>query len=129
MWTLTLWTTAITVLAIVLAYALHRWIGVRREVLGERWADLADTFWGRVWTWAKDRWDFTVAAVVALAPVVWSAGLDTIIIVANAFSNIIPAVAGLDLSSLMISDAHKAYIQIAAALLPPLRDAIEKLRS
>lgn len=129
MWTLTLWTTILTVLVIVLAYALHRWIGVRREVLGEHWTDLADSFWARVWTWAKTRWDVTVAAVIALAPVVWSAGLDTIVIAANLLANIVPAVAGLDLSALMIPDHVKTIIQIGGALIPPLRDALEKLRN
>jgi len=115
-------------MVIVLAYALHRWIGIRRDVLGDRWTDVADSFWARTWAWIKKRWDFAVALVIAVAPVVWSTGLDIIVIAANMLAGVLPAVAGIDLSALMISDTHKAYIQLGAALLPPLRDAYEKVR-
>jgi hypothetical protein len=104
------------------AYVLHMWVGIRRDGLGR--VDAARSFWDGV----KKRWDWAVAAVIALAPVAWSAVLDIIVITANLLATVFPKVAGVDLSALMLTDAHKTLIQLSALALPPLRDAIEKMR-
>lgn len=129
MWTLTQWTVIVTALILCLAYALHRWVGIRRSVMGDRFTDRADTFWGMVWAWARRKWDLAAAAVIALAPVIWSMGLDTVVIAANLLANWLPALSGVDLSKLMISDRVQTLIQIGAVTIPPLRDAVEKLRA
>lgn len=118
MWTLTWQLVFWTLLVLVGAYALHMWIGVRRS------GDQSVTFWGTV----KKRWDLTIAFVIAAAPVAWSAILDTVVIVANFLANVFPALSGVDLSVLMLSDQHKALIQLGALLMPILRDAIQKSR-
>lgn len=128
MWTLTLWAVIATGLVLLLAYALHRWIGIRRDVMGEALAARADGFWEWLWIKAKARWDVTVAAVIAIAPVAWSVGLDTIVIIANLMANIVPALSGIDLSNLMISPEVRTVIQLVGLAAPPLRDAIEKMR-
>lgn len=124
MWTLSIWAFVVTLMLLVLTYALHRWFGIPRE----RLVSLRDSLMSRAWEWIKARWDFAVAAFMVVAPLVWSAGLDFIVIVANLSAGILPAVAGLDLSSLMISDKVRTGIQLAAIVLPPLRDAFEKVR-
>ena len=126
MWTLTLWTFTIAVLVVILAVAVHYWLMNRRNVLGDSFTDLADTFWARIWAWLKMRWDLTVAAIIAAAPTVWSAGLDTVVIVANLMADVLPGVAGLDLSFLIMPDWLRAAIPIGAAVLPPMRAAFTK---
>lgn len=123
MWTMTFSIAFFTVAVLIAAYALHAWVGIRRA--GATRAEAASTFGA----WLKARWDWAIAALLALAPVVWSVGLDTIVIAANLLANIVPAIAGLDLSSLMLTDQHKVMIQAAALVVPPIRDAIEKMRS
>lgn len=122
MWTTTWTVTLITALVLVGAYALHRWVGIRRG--GASRAEAARTFGEAI----RKRWDWAVAAVIALAPVLWSVAIDVIVIGANLLANVVPAVAGVDLSALMLTDFHKALIQVSALALPPLRDAIEKMR-
>lgn len=126
MWTLGFWAFVVTIMVLVLVYSLHRWIGIKRddEATAPKRAPLLE----KLLVWAKARWDFTAAALIALAPVLWSAGLDSIVIVANLLANVFPAIAGVDLSKLMIPDNVRTYIQIGAVALPPLRDAIEKIR-
>lgn len=118
--------TVVTILMVALAYALHRWIGVRREHLDPRFSD--DTSIGKAWIWAKSRWDFVIAAFVTILPVIWSSSLDIIVIVANLLASWAPSLASLDLSNLMITDRTKLYIQMAGVMLPPIRDVIEKAR-
>lgn len=120
MWTTT-WTVAlITALVLLGAYSLHRWVGIRRG--GASRAEAARTFGEAI----KKRWDWALAAVLALAPVVWSIGLDSIVILANLLATVVPTMAGADLSFLMLSNEQKGWISASALALPPIRDALEK---
>lgn len=129
MWTLTFWTITITVLVIALSYSIHRWIGIRRDKLGDAAAARADGFWEWFLAKAKARWDVTTAAVIAAAPVLWSVVIDGAMITVNLLATLFPALAGQDWSALMITDKHKAYISLGALVVPLLRDAIEKMRA
>jgi hypothetical protein len=129
MWTLTIQVAVITALIIVVAYSIHRWIGIKRDKLGDAAAAGTDSFLGWFWAKAKARWDVTIAAVIAVAPVVWTAGLDTFVIAANLFSTIYPAVQGVDLSALMLSDQTKTWMSLGGVVVPILRDAVEKAKA
>lgn len=125
MWTLSLWTTSIAVLVIILSFALHQWLVFRRANLTE-FSELADTFWAKVWAWLKERWDVSIAAIIAAMPTLWSAGLDTFVILVNLLADIFPGMAGLDLSKLIIPDWLRASIPIGSILLPALRTAFTR---
>lgn len=118
MWTLSWYAVGFTALFLLLAYALHRW-GLVERYQARR---------AGIKAWIKEKWDWAAAAVITLAPVVWSFGLDAIVFTANFLANIIPALAGVDLSFLMISPEIRMGIQAGGVLLPLIRDAIEKAR-
>lgn len=118
MWTLSVWAFVITGLFLVLAYATHRWGLVQRY----------QTQRAGIKAWLKVKWDWAAAAIITIAPVVWSFSLDAIVFTANFMATFIPALAGVDLSKFMISADTRLLIQAGGVLLPLIRDSIEKAR-
>jgi hypothetical protein len=81
----------------------------------------SEAFWQRKFEWMKVRWDLMVAAFMAMLPLLWNGLLDATIAISHLLADLLPAVAGLDLSELIMPAWLKTTIQIGAAVLPPLR--------
>lgn len=104
-----------TVLTFVV-WAYFRWV---RPEIEDTWA--FHGFHGKVVPWLKARWDIVASFVVAMAPIVWNGGLDLIIFLALLLADVVPVLAGMDLSALVIPAEYKIWIQIAGAIITPAR--------
>lgn len=83
--------------------------------------DDADTRWQKLRAWVRQRWDIVAAAAVALLPIIWNGALDGVIAVSLLLADIIPAVAGLDLSEWVMPAWVKTSIQVGGAVIPVIR--------
>jgi hypothetical protein len=114
----------ITLLIIVVIMSLYAW-KVRPYLRTKPGFSVlymrADGFWAALWAWLKVRWDIASAAFIALLPILWNGILDLLIAVSLVLADVLPAVAGLDLSALVMPAWLKTSIQVGAALLPVLR--------
>lgn len=84
----------------------------------------ADSFWAAVGTWLKVRWDIAVAAALAAFPILWNGALDGIVAISLFLGDALPALAGIDLSALVLAPWLKTTIQVGAALVPAVRAAL-----
>lgn len=114
----------ITVLVLALIFALYAWQVrpmLRRRPEFNGFFDYADTRWQRIGIWIKLRWDVVAAGAVALFPILWNGALDAIVGVSILGADLLPAIAGIDLSELVMAPWLKTSIQIGAAVLPVIR--------
>lgn len=119
------WQALVWLLAALLALTLYVW--KVRPVLAARpefheFYELADTRWKRIYAWLKLRWDVSVSAAIMAAPSIWNGVLDAIIWVSINLADVLPAIAGLDLSSLLLSPRTETIIRLLAAVLPFVRE-------
>lgn len=113
------------VLSLVAAIYVY-WVRPRLQNQFADFYSLADGFWGRLWRWCKTRWDVAWAVVIAAFPILWNGVLDAAIAVSLLLADVLPAIAGLDLSTLVLPPWLKTMIQIGAAVLPAIRGAMLK---
>lgn len=82
---------------------------------------LADTQLSRLYEWIKIRWDVALAGVLASLPSVWNGILDGIIYLSIHLADVLPAIAGADLSGLVIPEGWQIALRISAAVVPVIR--------
>jgi hypothetical protein len=114
----------IWLLAALTALALYLWrvrpyLAARPEF--HEFYALADTRWRRVYAWLKIRWDLSVGAIVMALPSLWNGALDLLIALSLLLADIVPALAGLDLSALLLPGWLETVIRVAGALIPIIR--------
>lgn len=80
------------------------------------------------WAWMKVRWDVTAGVVLAALPTLWNAVLDLSVLLAGVLAEVLPAVSGLDLSTIVMPDGLRSIISIAGAVGPPLLRAVMQRR-
>lgn len=78
-------------------------------------------FRGNVLGWLKARWDMVSAGIIVALPSVWNGALDAIVFLTRLLSDLLPAVAGVDLSSLVLPDWFMTSVRLGAAGLPIIR--------
>lgn len=83
-------------------------------------------FRGNALAWLKMRWDMVAAGVVVTLPSLWNGALDIIILLSRVLSDALPALAGLDLSALVLPGWLETGIRVGAALLPVARRYFDK---
>ncbi len=81
-------------------------------------------FDGKIKSWLKARWDVVSAFAIAIAPILWNGALDGVIFLSLLLEQFLPALAGADLSKLVIPDWIKDWIPMAATLVPAIRAVI-----
>lgn len=123
------WQALVWMLAALLALSLYLW--KVRPMLADRpefreFYALADTRWQRLYAWLKIRWDLSVGAAIMVLPSLWNGILDAIIWLSINLADVLPALAGLDLSALLLPPRWEAAIRIAAAILPLFREWLIK---
>jgi hypothetical protein len=114
----------IWLLAALLALTLYVWkvrpyLAARPEF--HEFYALADTQRQRVYAWLKIRWDLSIGAVVMALPSLWNGALDLMIALSLLLADMLPAVAGLDLSALLLPGWLETLIRVAGALIPIIR--------
>lgn len=74
------------------------------------------------WTiWFKERWDVTLAMVIAALPSVWNGLMDLIIFISLTVSDALPAIAGMDLSAWVLPSWAETAIRVSAVVVPIIR--------
>lgn len=111
-------------LAVIVALSLYMW--KVRPYLAQRpefheFYELADTRWARLWEWLKIRWDMAIGALVMALPSLWNGLLDLIIFLGMVAGDALPALAGLDLSALLLPNWLETVIRVGGALVPIIR--------
>lgn len=119
----------ITGLALMLAFALYAW--KVRPILRQRpefdWFYVrVDSYWRSLGAWLKVRWDIAAAAFLAALPILWNGALDAIVALSLFLGEALPAVAGIDLSGVVMPAWLKTTIQVGGALVPAFRAAFIK---
>lgn len=79
--------------------------------------------------WLKERWDMTLAVIIAMAPIVWNGALDAIVAISLGLADILPALNGMDLSRLLLPDWFKAWLPVASTAIPAIRAAYLKRKA
>lgn len=111
-------------LAAIVALSLYMW--KVRPYLAERpefheFYELADARWARLWAWIKIRWDMALAALLMASPSLWNGLLDLIIWLGMVLGDVLPVLATLDLSDMLLPKWFEIGIRIGAAFVPLAR--------
>jgi hypothetical protein len=83
-------------------------------------------FRGNVVGWLKARWDIVAAGFLATLPSAWNGLLDIIVFASNALADVLPALAGADLSGIILPEWLMTTIRIGAVLMPIIRGLMTK---
>ena len=118
------WQALIWALAAIAALCIYMW--KVRPYLAQRiefhqFYALADTRWQRVYAWLKIRWDLSIGAIVMASPSLWNGALDLLVGLSLLLADIVPALAGLDLSVLLLPGWLETSIRLGGALIPIVR--------
>lgn len=121
---ISLWQAGVWLSAAGFALALYLWkvrpYLARRPEFHQFYA-LADTRWRRVYVWLRIRWDLAAGAVVMALPSIWNGALDLAIAFSLVLADMLPALAGLDLSALLLPGWLETTIRVGGALIPIVR--------
>lgn len=114
----------IWLLAALLALSLYFW--KVRPYLAQRpefhkFYELADTRWRRIFAWLRIRWDLSAGAVIMALPSIWNGILDFIVFVSLTLADLLPALAGVDLSDWLLPNWLVTSIRVGGAVIPVIR--------
>jgi hypothetical protein len=83
-------------------------------------------FRGNVLGWLKVRWDMVAAGALVSLPSIWNGALDAMVFLSQLLGDMLPAVAGIDLSAFILPDWLTTSIRLGAAVMPILRRYLAK---
>lgn len=86
---------------------------------------LSNSWWKRVYVWLKIRWDLAVGAIIMALPALWNGILDGIIWLSLHAADFLPALAGADLSNLVLPKWVETSIRLGGAAVPIIRAKLE----
>lgn len=78
-------------------------------------------FRGNMLGWLKVRWDMLAAGVIVSLPSIWNGTLDALVFLSDVLSDLLPAVAGLDLSAYILPDWFMTSVRLGAVIVPIIR--------
>jgi len=84
-------------------------------------------FRGAVLSWLRVRWDVVTAGMIVSFPSLWNGALDAAVLTSQVLGDLLPAIAGVDLSAYILPDWVTTSIRLGAAAMPVIRSFIERV--
>lgn len=83
-------------------------------------------FRGNALGWLKVRWDMVTAGFIVALPSIWNGALDVIVFLSQTLGDLLPAIAGVDLSAFILPEWLTTSIRLGAAIMPIVRRYVDK---